>query len=394
MKMIWKLLRKNVSVSQLIGFTLANIVGLTIVIVGLQIYDDVFTIMSDEKSFVKQDFIIVNKRVHTSDLLGENTKSFTEKEISDLKSQSWVREVGKFRSADYQLFASVGRGEHSMSTYMFFESIPDEFVDVKNVDWDYTPGDKYVPIIISKDYLSLYNFGFASSVGLPQLSESMLETIPLTLRISGNGHNVMLTGRVVGYSNRLNTILVPDDFMKWSNEIYGDKQNSGRVSRLIIDVSSPGDVKIAEYMNEHGYEIAGEKGNAGAAYFLNIITGVIVGIGLVIMILSFGILFLSISLLLQKNKEKNHSLIMLGYDVSVVARPYHIIVVIVNVAAYIVAVISMNIFRNCYLLPLQEMGGGAETTMKACLIGLAVTVAVVIVNIIGVQNKVRKAFYS
>ena len=31
-----------------------------------------------------------------------------------------------------------------------------------------------VPVIISKDYLALYNFGFAGSAGLPQMSEGVM----------------------------------------------------------------------------------------------------------------------------------------------------------------------------------------------------------------------------
>lgn len=392
MSMIWKLLRKNVSVTQLAGFTLANIVGLAIVIIGLQIYVDVSPIITDEDSFVKKDYIVINKRVNNSGIFGSRGKGFTDDEIKDLETQPWVRKIGKFQSADYRLFASVNSGDRSMSTYMFFESVPKEFLDVEDVDWNYTPGDKYVPIIISKDYLSLYNFGFASSSGLPQLSESMLGAIPLTLKISGNGNNALLSGRIVGFSNRLNTILVPEQFLEWSNEVYGEKSGSEIPARLIIDVSSPGDVKILEYMNAHNYEIAGEKDNSGAAYFLKIVVGIVIGIGVLILALSLGILLLSISLLLQKNKEKMHSLLMLGYDLGAVARPYHIIVLVVNVAAYIVAVLCMIGFRYSYATQLEAMGGCAETIWQSCGFGLLLTVVVVLLNVGSIRHKVRKAF--
>lgn len=39
--LLGKLLRKNVSVEQLVGFALANVIGLCIVMIGLQFYADV-----------------------------------------------------------------------------------------------------------------------------------------------------------------------------------------------------------------------------------------------------------------------------------------------------------------------------------------------------------------
>ena len=44
-----------------------------------------------------------------------------------------------------------------MSTDMFFESVPDEFVDVKLDKWSFNPASDIVPIIIPRNYLNLYN---------------------------------------------------------------------------------------------------------------------------------------------------------------------------------------------------------------------------------------------
>ena len=44
MNIIHRLLRKNLSMAQLAGFTLANFIGLLIVLLGLQFYTDVRSI--------------------------------------------------------------------------------------------------------------------------------------------------------------------------------------------------------------------------------------------------------------------------------------------------------------------------------------------------------------
>lgn len=393
MNIIHRLLRKNLSMAQLAGFTLANFIGLLIVLLGLQFYTDVRSIWQDEDSFMKKDYLVINKRVSGSGLLTGERASFSADEIADLEKQSWVRKVGRFSSADYRLSASIEQAGRSMSTYMFFESIPSEFVDVDSDEWGYEEGDNVVPIIISKDYLSLYNFGFASSTGLPQFSETMIGSIPMRLRISSANGSAELQGRIVGFSNRLNTILVPQEFMDWSNSRYGRTAGvRADPSRLIIDVSSPGDVKIKDYIAEHGYEIAGDKANSTASYFLNVATGVVLAIGAVITVLSLFVLLLSISLLMQKNRQKMHSLIMLGYELKEVGRPYRQLVVAVNAVAYLLAAGAMLAMRMLYIDAVRAMGASDATVWLSLGVGAAITLAVVLFNIISINRKVASAF--
>ena len=44
-----------------------------------------------------------------------------------------------------------------MSTAMFFESVPDEYVDVNLDKWEFDEYERVVPIIIPRNYLNLYN---------------------------------------------------------------------------------------------------------------------------------------------------------------------------------------------------------------------------------------------
>ena len=393
MNIIQRLLRKNLSMAQLVGFTLANFIGLLIVLLGLQFYTDVRSIWQDEDSFMQKDYLVINKRVSGSGLLTGVRASFSADEIADIEKQSWVRKVGRFSSADYRLSASIEQAGRSMSTYMFFESIPSEFVDVDSDEWGYEEGDNVVPIIISKDYLSLYNFGFASSTGLPQFSETMIGSIPMRLRISSAKGSAELQGRIVGFSNRLNTILVPQEFMDWSNQRYGRTAGArADPSRLIIDVSSPGDVKIKDYIAEHGYEIAGDKANSTASYFLNVATGVVLAIGAVITILSLFVLLLSISLLMQKNRQKMHSLIMLGYELKEVGRPYRQLVVAVNAVAYLLAAGAMLAMRMLYIDAVRAMGASETTVWMSLGVGAMITIVVILFNIISINRKVASAF--
>ncbi|MDE7381732.1 MAG: ABC transporter permease [Muribaculaceae bacterium] len=395
MKIINKLLRKNLSAAQTAGFILSNFIGLSIIVAGLQFYLDLRSIWDSEDSFVRRDFIVVNKKIDASGLTGASELTFTREEISDLESQPWVRSCGNFTGVQYQVSASVvGNGGRGMSTDMFFESIPDEYIDVADGGWQYVPGKNEVPVIISKDYLTLYNMGFAGSAGLPQMSEQMMSAIPMRLRLrSEKGDKEMtLNGRIAGYSNRLNTILVPQTFMDYTNGLLGsgEKENP---RRLIVDVSSPGDVAIGKYLDSRGWELAGDKSGSQASYLLNVGGGVIVGIGMVITLLSFFILMLSISLLMQKNREKLHALIMLGFPLRDVGAPYEGLIVLSTLAALIPAIVIMLLLRGFYMGRLAGIAGMASGGIWLSLTaGIVLAAIMTVVNIISVRKKVKESF--
>lgn len=392
---IGRLLRRNLSKVQLAGFILSNFIGLAIVISGIQFYADIRPIWQSDDSFINQDYIIVNKKVNASHMLGAEETGFSHDEVADISAQPWLRRVGEFAAADYEVKAYMEQGGRGMSTYMFLEAIPDNFIDVKASDWHFTPGDNVVPIIISKDYLTLYNFGFASSSGMPQITEGMLSSVPIRLRLTSRetGETVSLDARIAGYSGRLNTILVPQSFMEWSNERLGGAEIS-EPQRLILDVKSPGDVAISEYLDSHSLERAGEDQGSQAAYFLKLVSGVIIAIGALITFLSFFILLLSVALLMQKNRSKLHTLIMLGYNLRAVGRPYERITVMASLISYVLAVIAMLVLRNIYISGIISLSGQNDVGVAISLLcGAALVVFTMIVNIVSIRKKVRSAFY-
>ena len=388
--LMWKLLRKHISPSQLVGFSLASLIGLTIVILAVQFHQDVRPIFNDEESFIKKDYIIITRAVSTAGTLLGGSNEFGTDAIADIEAQPWCRKVGKFSSNDYSLFATLGvGGGRSMGTMLFFESIPTEFIDVTDRDWKFDPSKPEVPVIMSRDYLSLYNFGFAASQGLPQVSEGIISKGPLEFTMRGNGYNETLKGRIVGFSNRLNTIVVPQEFMKWSNERYGSGLERNP-SRLIVEVNSPGDVKMQEYLADHGYQVAGDKMQQGKAqYFLTLVVSIVIVIGIVISLLSFFVLMLSIYLLLQKNTKKLQDLLLLGYSPAQVSRTYINMVVAINAAVLVVAVILMLLARAYYLPILKALGTSGGTIIIALVVAVIIMSLITAGNIIAIKRKIN-----
>lgn len=394
MSLVYRLLKKNTSPARIAAFILSNFIGLAIIIGGLQFYEDANKLWGSDDSFIKTDYLVINKKVTSANTMQGSDSGFTEHEINDIKQQPWVRDVGEFSSTDYKVWASVGAGDNGLSTMLFFESIPDKFVDGTDSDWHFKEGENVVPIIISKDYLSLYNFGFAGSAGLPQMSESIMENIPLRLSLTSfdGRQTVNLNARIVGYSNRLNTILVPQSFMTWSNRVLGEDRKQKDPSRLVIDVSSPGDVAIKDYLRAHALEVAGDKSGSSASYLLKVVVGIVLSIGIVITLLSFFVLLLSMSLLMEKNRDKIHSLLMLGYPLRSVVTPYIIIICISSFVAWSTSVVCCMILRNSYINALEGLGVAEGNWLFAPFIGLLLAMILSSINIISVQRRVRRCW--
>lgn len=394
--MIRRLLRKNTSPARIAGFVLSNFIGLAIVLGALQFYLDAKSIWQAEDSFISSDYLVVNKKVTSANTIVSNSSSFSEAEIADLEAQPWVRRIGRFSSNDYKVYASVGgTGGRSMSTYMFFEAIPDSFVDVPGAQWQYRPGNDDVPVILSRDYLTLYNFGFASSAGLPQLSEGLMSSIPLELTLTSEDGSKTRTlhGHVAGFSNRLNTILVPQAFLDETNSSLGSSpKGTLSPSRLIIDVNSPGDVAIDRYLEQHDLEVAGDKSASAAAFMLRVVTGIVLAVGSIITLLSFFILMLSISLIMEKNRSKIHSLLMLGYRVGSISRPYANLIVMASVLALVLALVGLWLMRAYYMESISALGGMSVSGWVTPVVGLGMTCMIILFNIITVRRRVIGAF--
>jgi len=405
--MVWKLLRKNISLGQILGYSLASLVGLTIVICAVKFYDDVRSAFNDEDSFISKDYIIISKSVSAANTLGYGASTtFTEDDLEDLSKQPWVREIGVFTAADFNVEAEIVIANRGMSTHLFLEAIPDRFLDIEPSTWSFdapaAPDNVTseqiesieIPVIMSRDYLTLYNFGFAASRGMPQLNEGLVSKIPIVFELAGNGRRDRYHARVVGFSSRLNTIAVPQDFLEWANVRYSPGHTI-EPSRVIIEANTPGDPAIEKYLKKNAYEAAGDRAdNSRANYFLTVATTIVIAVGAIITILAFFILTLSIFLLLQKNKSKLHDLMLLGYSPRQVAGSYCTLVTIINIAVLVVAVVLMIISSNYWVTSFEAIGIESASPLTAILVGLAISSFVTCLNCLAIIRIVRRNFYN
>jgi len=393
MRLIWKVLRQNISIGQLCGFVLANIIGLTILVVGLQLYLDIQPIMTDKAGFMKPDYMVVSKSVSMEDALTGVKPAFSPAEIEQIRQQDFVSKIGVFTSARYKVDVTLELNAHLFSTEMFFESVEDDFIDVNSEKWAFSPEDEIVPIILPRAYLDLYNFGYAPTSSFPALSESIVNEIIIDLDLGHAPNNLLLKGRVVGFSARLNTILVPQSFMNWSNERLAPNIQAEESSRIIVQVTNPTDKRIAAYFEAHDLNVEGDKlDSSKAGWFVRLLIAGVMLIGLVICVLACYVLILSIFLLMQRNHDAIRNLRAIGYTVAKVSLPYQMIVLLTNALSVLTAMVLLMGVRSVYMKYLHDLAPeyDASSTLFAWLFVIGIGLCLTAVNAVLIRRSIDK----
>ncbi len=312
--MLKELLWQNRNKWLLRGAALGTLIGMFLLLFSLQIFLDIRSVLyGDETS----NYIIVNKKVNLLNSVGIKNE-FKPEEIENLKSQSFIKEVGSFQSNLFQ----VGASSPALGFYteLFFEAVPDEFLDVEPSNWSWDESKTEIPIILSRDYLALYNFGFAPSQGLPQFTQGTIQRVRFDIVIKGMSMQKVFQGRIVGFSDRINSILVPMDFLTWANKKFGF-YNEKPPSRLIINAESPYSATFTDFMKKNAYEVSRGKVIGGkVASLINGTTTLIAVIGMLIVFLAFLVFALNFRLLIAQSASKIVLLKQLGYKVDQISK--------------------------------------------------------------------------
>ena len=387
--LIWQLLRKHISIFELTIFFITNLIGMVVILAGVQIYSDLKPILSGDEAIIGNDYVVVT---HPVTRVGINTTSFSTDDIEELQNQEFVNSVGRFTSSQFEVNGSILFGGRRLSTMLFFESIPDEFIDARPDSWGFAEGDTTIPIILPRNYLNLYNFGFSSTQKLPQITEAMVKSVSLGIELSGNSHTDEFVGRVAGFSDRINTILVPDAFMSWANRHYANVITESP-TRLILEVANPSDPSLLEFLDTNNYVLESKPAESGKALFiLKVCIAIIVVIGVIFSLLSIIILTLSIHLLLQKNITKLETLTLIGYTPNRVAMPYNVLTIALNGSILILSLVAVFVAQNIYSNYLSQLDGITISTSPAAsiVVGVALTVLITALNIFVINRKIKE----
>ena len=287
--------------------------GVLLLLVSVQLYININVLLKDKNPRKDgYDYISVTKLISNENMA--EAHSFSEAEIEEIKSQSFIQDATPLLANKFLVRAS-GSSVLPFTTDLFLESIDNRFLDTIPENFTWKEGQAVVPIIMSADYLELYNTVFAPSKDLPQFSEKSISSVLIQLECyATNGTAKIFKANVVGLSNRINSVLVPVNFLEWANKNLGSSSNINP-SRIFIKTTDANNSELLNFLQQKNYNINKDKTKFGRVkQLLQAIVSGLSGFGILIILLAMLLFSFYLQLMIARSKDNLQLLLTLGYS--------------------------------------------------------------------------------
>jgi hypothetical protein len=323
--LIKKLLLSKTRPGQLWLSVIGSGIGLCIMMLGVQLWVDVRSLMQ-EKEMLGRDYVVISKKITLLHSLS-GAPRFSDLEIQELMALKSVDDIGNFTPSRFKASMSMNAQMGSMGgqlfkSDLFFESVPNRFVDIEADAWQWQPGDPQVPVIVPSEFIKQYNHAFASGQNMPVIPENLLKSLRFELLLSGNEKSDRYRGVIAGFSNRIQAILVPEPFMQYANSRYAPGGEAAP-SRLILHAENPASPELLNHLKEKQIETAEDKVKEGKTrLLLEVVMLLLALLGAFIVALSMMGFLQYNQLLAYRSAYEIQTLHRLGYTHGNMVLPY------------------------------------------------------------------------
>ena len=334
-------------------------------------------------------YLVINRQLNNNNL---NSGGLREEELAALKKLPEVSAVGIIQPGYFKASLSSTSDRFPFYTDVSFETVSSDFLDEIPEHWSWQEKDEYVPIIVPSLYLDLYNFQFALAQQLPQLTPEVVKMIFFNIRIQGPNGEVVLKGKVAGFSDRIQSMLVPQEFMQWCNRRFaqGEKRNPSRILLKTKDATSP---VLNQFLEKNQLQADKEKTRFSKyREIVNWIAGISGLSGLLMLVFAALVLSLFIQLNIVSKQDEIRLLIQLG------ASPQQMIgflmkkffppnAIIVLIALGLVAILQYLLFG---WLQKKAIGVSAWISPLTLLAALLLILLMGVINRIAIGRSVKE----
>jgi hypothetical protein len=288
-------------------------IGVLLLLCSIQMYINIQQLLNEggirKNGF---DYISVTKTI-TNATMGKPEKNvFTEQNINEIRSQKFVENAAPLLANQFRVKLSAGQ-MLPFQTDLFLETLENDFIDTVPSSFAWTEGQTNLPIILSSDFFEIYNV-FAPAQDLPQVSKEMATGIAVTVTCEGNGHQQAFIGKIVAFSDRVNSVLVPKTFMDWANKTFG-QQKSIEAARIFIKTKDANNPELLKFLDEKNYKVNKDKTILGRNKM--VIQSIFSGLGifgLLVVILALMLFSFYLQLVIARSKDNLALLLVLGYS--------------------------------------------------------------------------------
>ena len=251
-----KLIRNQSGIIRMVTSRIGLGIAVFLLLTAIQIQSNYhFLLNSNNNKDSIADFLVINKTLDNNSL--GNTK-LDQALINEIAKQPFTESVGMLTPSRFKASIQSISNQFPFYTDISFESVPSSFIDVKNVSFSWDPSAEFVPVIVPNMFLDIYNFQFSLSQNLPQLTPAIVKMIVFKLTVYGKNGPVSFNAKIVGLSDRISSMLVPAEFIKWGNN-YAETQSDNEVSRIVLKTNDPSNASIASFLKKNNLSTNTEK---------------------------------------------------------------------------------------------------------------------------------------
>ncbi|MBA4197062.1 MAG: hypothetical protein C0459_05840 [Chitinophaga sp.] len=376
-KLLKKLIKAASGRTRFVMAVIGLSVALILIFAAVQVqsnYDELLHSKTNQDSVA--NFLVLNK-VLNKDTYGH--ASISNDDITKLKQQSFVDEVGILTPSRYKASVESYSNKFPFSTEISFEAVPSEFIDVNSKEWNWNENSNFIPMIAPNMFLDFYNFQFSFSQNLPQLTQDVVKMIVFKVNIQTANGKISFNGRIVGFSDRITSLLVPQSFMDWANQYSGNTQATQQPSRVIIKTKDPGNPLLVQYLKDNGLTTDADKTRFSKyRQIVNVVVNISGGTGIIMLVFALLIFTLFIQLTIASCKSEIELLITLGASPKQLQRflikqfyPSNIIIIVI-------ALIIMSVLQFVAHGFLQQQNIFVSWFISITTIAVAVAMALIL----------------
>lgn len=321
--MLRKLLFQNQDKKQLVIAIIGAFLGITFLVTSIH-----YLIKVNEfgrgTEILGPNTLIVQKRVNNSAVFGLAKTDFTEQEIEKIKSNSFIQDVKPVISNNFDVdFATNDKLVPYFRSDVFIQTIDPEFMDVKSDEWKWKPGDSFVPIVMPRDFLVMLNT-FMSAQGIPQVSDDVAKDIKFIFNLKKEGSKETFNARIIGFTNEVPSILVPQSFMEYGNKNYSlgvDK----KITQIMISGKESEFGKVEKLIVERGLESKNSQMVVGRLKsIVSTLILVVLAISVIAVFTAGLVLIQYLQLLMTRNEYEVRTLLRIGYHPKLIVKTFFI----------------------------------------------------------------------
>jgi len=287
-------------------------IGVLLLLCSVQLFININQLMKERNPKKSNyDFISITKQI-TDQNMGQD-HSFTPADIADLKAQKFITDATPLLANKF-IVSAKGGAALPFTTDIFLEAIDESFIDTVPPSFKWTEGQDIIPIIISSDYLELYNTVFAPSRDLPQISQNTVGALILELECTGIYGTKTFRGNIVALSDRINSVIVPKNFLEWANRNIANLP-SGNATRVYVKTTDANNVDFLNYLQSKDYQVNKDKTRFGRVK--QVLQAVVSGLGvfaILVILLAMMLFSFYLQLMIARSKDNLQLLLTLGYS--------------------------------------------------------------------------------